>query len=85
MRLSNGIRRIENVLGFVAGSAARGVARGAHNVRVEYQARQIHGHALRQRKLEAKLAKLSDDDANALFADQLEVIQRVAELQRGSR
>lgn len=84
-RLSNGVRRIENVVGFVVGGAARKAAQGAHNVRVEYQARQIHGHALRQQKIAAKLNRLSEDEAADLFNDQLEVLQRVAELQRGKR
>ena len=84
-RPSNILKNIEDGIGFVAGGAARKAGRFGHNVRVEFRARQLANAERAARKLDAKFARMSDDELVATMNDQLEILQRAAELRRGKR
>lgn len=82
-RISNGFRVIEDAVGFVAGSAARKVARGAHAVSIEYRARQLANHARSVSKQVRKLDALSPAEQAELAREHAEVTARANELLRG--
>lgn len=81
MRLSNGIRRIEDVTGFVAARVARGAKNYAHNVKIEYRARQLLALQAGLRKQLDAYQRMSPAKKAAHIVEQMEIERRLAQLQ----
>ena len=84
-RPSNIIRHVEDTVAFAASGVARRAKRGAHEVRVEYRARQIAAEAKRIEREMKRMEKLDFHEAQAALEDQMEILARAQQLIRERR
>lgn len=84
-RISNGVRTIENVVGFVAVSVGRKAARTAHDVHIEYKARQLAAESKRITKQMQKVNDMSWAEKRQMERDQRDIVARTNELLAGRR
>lgn len=89
LRPSNILKNIEDGVTFVVGSAARGVTRkvgnAAHDVRIEYRARQMAAEARRMAKQVARVNKLTPEEQRDMERDLHDIVARTNELLRDKR
>lgn len=83
LRPSNILKNVEDTVAFVAGSAGRKAKRFAHDVRIEFRARQMAAESKRLAKVMRKLDSLDAHEAAELARDQAEILGRAQQILRG--